>query len=303
MQWFSLSLLACLVAVTVAQPYNSSELTLQEKLDFKVPPDTVALPPGVGLCMKGLPRDQCSVQFGGGRGIATTARKNIVKRLEKRGWVKTKKLPRQINAVHICCHKKKFGMELKPKDTKDGKPIKRQPKKLKEDTEKTWKDINKGKNETKKKKHEKAQTSETEKEDGGVKKTHKANATAPQEKEETKPEIKSYERKEKSKEVEKGKRFTKEESVKHKKKEKEVEPGRNITSRKKWKTQTDRDEKPSKESEGKFGEDKVVKPEREEGKEKNKPPKLPPWMTKDLDKKLPEQYLEGEELIDETDLW
>lgn len=311
MHWLSPSLLACLVAVTVAQ---SSELTLKEKLEHKVPPDTVVLPPGVGLCMKGLPRDQCSIRFGGGRSLAETTRKNIVKKLEKRGWVRTKKLPRQINAVHICCHRKKFGMELKPIDPKDEIPLKRIPKKLKEDTEKTWKGVDEGNDETKKEKYERTQTSETEKKDGGVKETHKANTTAPQEKEKPKPKIKHDERKEKAREAGKSKKY-----LNRKKKEKEVERGRNMTGGNKWKTQTNKDEKPFKESGGKFGEnkavkqekqtdkehkpDKVIKPEKETGKEKDKPPKIPSWMTKDLDKKLPDQYLEGEELVDETDLW
>lgn len=302
MHWFSSSLLACLVAVTVAHSRtnpvaNSSELTLKEKLKYKVPPETVVLPPGVGLCMKDLPRDQCSIRYGGGRGLAEITRKNIVKRLEKRGWVKMNKFPRQINAVHICCHRKKFGMEPKPKDQNE-KPEKWPPRKSKESTKKTWGDTDEGKK-AKKTKYERTQMSETEKEDGEAKKMHKTNVTAPQEKEKSKLEIKPDTRKEKARETAKSKRLIQEEAHKHKRKENVVEPGRNMTRKNKWKTQTDTDEKPSKESRKKLGEDKTVKSE----KENDKLPKLPPWMTKDLDKKLPDQYLEGEDLIDETDLW
>lgn len=306
MRWRSLSLLVCFLVDVVSGAEKSkanlpsSELTWKEKMKYKVPPAPVVLPPGVGLCMKGLPSDQCSIRYGGGRGLSEITRKSIVKRLKKQGWVKTKKLPRHINSVHICCHRKKFGMELKPKSPKDEKPIewpyKKKPKK---DTEKsTWKGIDEAEK-LEKGIQEKTETFETE--NKTKEKKGKPEAIA------TKPKKKSDEIKKKAKKTAMNIKRRGKETVPKRlaKREKEPELGKNKTKETKWMTEFGKKKKTSKESKKKSGGDKTFKPEKKSGKEeeKSKKLKLSPWMTKDVDKKLPERYLEGEELIDESNVW
>lgn len=93
------------------------------KLVSLLPPSVTILPPGQGLCKKHLPRNQCAIRPGGGRGVSQIASRSLVRRLWNRGWTKTRRLPTHVNAIHFCCNGKIFAMERKPKKpTRVGPP-------------------------------------------------------------------------------------------------------------------------------------------------------------------------------------
>ena len=140
--------------IGVKLPDNPSSEMTEKRMKYK-PLSSTVLPPGVGLCLKGLPHDLCSLKYGGGKGETKVANKTIVKKLEKRGWVHTgDMLPRQVNSVHICCYKKKFGMEIFVKDPKLEKAIAMTSDKAKNDSNK-WMGIVEAENPPKKHKSKK----------------------------------------------------------------------------------------------------------------------------------------------------
>ena len=151
MHWGNSFLLICFLVlgvIGVKLPDNpSSEMTFEERMKYK-PLSLTVLPPG-------LPHDLCSLEYGGSRGDTKVANKTIVKKLEKRGWVQTgDMLPRQVNSVHICCYKKKFGMEIFVKDPKLEKAIAMTSDKAKNDSNK-WMGIVEAENPPKKHKSKK----------------------------------------------------------------------------------------------------------------------------------------------------
>lgn len=126
---FLVSLLVVAAAASIGQKETETgKLTKAEKWWVQVlrrlPPSVTIMPPGKGLCKKYLPRDQCGMRPGGGRGLSQTASRSLVKRLYKRGWTKTKKLPKHVNSIHFCCNGKIFAMEKKPEKPRGPLPPK-----------------------------------------------------------------------------------------------------------------------------------------------------------------------------------
>lgn len=117
--------LVCLVVVAAAavsggkdpKPIvmtREEEVATWDRLSKILPPSFMLLPPGKGLCRKTTPPDQCTMRPGGGKGISKRTSRTLVKRLKKRGWIRTEKLPKYINSIHFCCNGKKFAMMKKP---------------------------------------------------------------------------------------------------------------------------------------------------------------------------------------------